>query len=80
MKKSASPPNIHHIIVVPFARKNLVKEVEGVLKVYTTAPAVAGKANAALVVILAEYFKVKKNQIEIIKGLKSQIKNIRINI
>ena len=67
------------IKVIPNAKKHLIKEGEGVLKVYLAAPAVDGKANKALFEVLSGHFHVKKSQIEIIKGLKSRIKTIIIN-
>lgn len=54
-------------------------EEAGKLKVYLTAPAVEGKANQALMEYLSEHFKVKKNQIRIIRGEKSREKVIEIN-
>jgi hypothetical protein len=66
------------IKVIPKAKKELVKEENGILKVYLTAPAIEGKANEALVECLSEYFHVKKRSIEITKGLKSRYKTINI--
>ena len=65
--------------VIP--RSKVVKVVEegkGRLKVYLNAPPVEGKANAALIECLAEYFGVKRRQIKIVKGLKSREKMIVI--
>ncbi|MBP9854745.1 MAG: DUF167 domain-containing protein [Candidatus Omnitrophica bacterium] len=67
------------IRVIPQASKNSIKLDQGFLKVYLTAPAVDGKANKALITFLSEYYKVRKNQIEIIKGLKSKDKTITIS-
>ena len=67
-----------HVKVIPGAKKNLIKEENGMFKIYLHAPAVEGKANRALVAFLAEHFGVRKSQITIIKGLKSRIKTIRI--
>jgi uncharacterized protein len=64
--------------VVPGARREEWKEDEGTIKVYLRAPAVDGKANAALIKFLARHFNVKTAQIEIIKGLKSRHKVINI--
>ena len=47
-------------------------------KIYLNAPAVDGKANKALIALLAEHFNVRKYQIEIIKGLKLRRKTINI--
>ena len=43
------------------------------------APAVDGKANKALIELLAGHFKVKKKDIEIIKGELSREKVITVN-
>ena len=67
-----------HIKVIPSAKRNeVVREGDG-LKVYLTAPAADGKANKALIVLLADHFNVKRSRIEIIKGLKSRHKTINI--
>ncbi|MEO0130396.1 MAG: DUF167 domain-containing protein, partial [candidate division WOR-3 bacterium] len=52
--------NIIKIRVIPNAKKNEVVKEENRLKVYLTAPPIEGKANKALIEILAEYFNVKK--------------------
>jgi uncharacterized protein (TIGR00251 family) len=67
------------IKVVPGAKKNFLKEENGSYKVYLTAPPVEGKANQALIEFLADHFGVKKNQIEITKGLKSRNKTVIIS-
>ncbi|MEO0084037.1 MAG: DUF167 domain-containing protein [candidate division WOR-3 bacterium] len=64
--------------VIPNAKKNEVVKEENRLKVYLTAPPIAGKANKALIEILAEYFKVKKNRITIIHGEKNRDKIIEV--
>ena len=66
------------IRVIPRAAKNEVKKTEGGLKAYLTAPPVGGKANKALLKMLAVHFKVKKSQLSIIKGEKSRDKIIRV--
>jgi len=66
------------IKVIAGAKKDAVMQEEGLWKVHLTAPAVDGKANKALIGLLAEYFGVKKCRIEIIKGLKSRHKTISI--
>jgi len=66
------------IRVIPGAKRVSVKKKSGRLKVYLTARAIEGKANKALIKILADYFKVAKFQVEIIKGLKSKDKTISI--
>jgi uncharacterized protein (TIGR00251 family) len=66
------------IKVIPKAKKEKIVETEGTLKVYLTEPAEDGKANKRLIEVLAEYFKVKKYNLEIIRGLKSRDKVIAI--
>lgn len=64
--------------VVPRAKRNFIKDENGVLKVYTTAPAVDGKANEALIAALAEHFLLRKRQITIVRGAQSRVKMIAI--
>ncbi len=65
--------------VIAGARKNLIKQLPQGLVVYLTAPAVDGKANKALIDALASQFDVAKSRIEIIKGLKSRHKTVKID-
>ena len=67
-----------NVKVIPHAKQNFIKNEGGNLKIYLKAPAVEGKANEALIESLADYYEVKKSQIEIIKGLKSRQKTISI--
>lgn len=67
-----------NIRVIPNAKKNEVIQEAGGLKVKITAPPVEGKANKALIEVLAEYFNVKKSAVKIIKGAKSKNKVIMI--
>ncbi len=69
---------IIQVKAIPNAKKNVIKQDGAVLKIFLNAPAVDGKANKALVELLADHFDVKKNQIAIIKGLKSRHKTINI--
>ncbi len=67
-----------NIRVVPSASRLEVKTINGVLKVYLTKPAVDGQANTQLIEIIADYFQVKKYQVEIIQGLNNRNKIINI--
>jgi len=60
------------------ARKPRIVEEEMILKVYVNAAAVDGKANAAVMKALAAHFKVRKSQIEILKGHRSREKMIDV--
>jgi len=64
--------------VIPGAKRNLFKEENGQVKVYLTTPPVDGKANDALGRFLAEHYGVRPSSVEIIKGLKSRHKMIKI--
>ena len=67
------------IKVIPNAKRNRIIEEQERLKVYVTAPAVDGKANKVLIEILAEYLRVKKSRLCIIRGDKSREKVIQIS-
>ena len=64
--------------IIPCAKRNAVNFESTPAKIYLTAPAVDGKANKALVDFLSGYYKIKKSNISIIKGLKSRYKTIII--
>jgi len=64
--------------VIPGARKDLLKEEHGQIKVYLTAPPLDGRANEALLRFLAGHFGVKPAAVTLIKGLKSRHKVVNI--
>jgi uncharacterized protein (TIGR00251 family) len=68
----------HSIRVIPRAKQNKVVEEEGRVKVYLTAPPVEGRANQALIEVLAAHFQVRKGDIRIVRGEKSRDKIIEI--
>ncbi|MBI4982551.1 MAG: DUF167 domain-containing protein [Candidatus Omnitrophica bacterium] len=65
--------------VVPKSSRLLVKEEGGQLKVYLTKPSVDNLANEQLIVLLADYLKLKKYQLRIIRGQKSRSKLVEID-
>ena len=67
--------------VVPNAKidKVVVGEHAGAIKIRLRAPAVEGKANAALVDFLAKRLKVPKRTIVLLRGHKSRDKLVRID-
>ena len=67
------------VTVVPSARTSRV-EVTGVgqLRVAVTAPPREGRANEALVALLAEHFRVPRVRIRIIRGAGSRHKVVEI--
>ena len=62
------------IRVIPNAKQNKIVPEPNRLKVYLTVPPIEGKANKALIKLLAEHFKIKKNQITVVRGKKSRDK------
>lgn len=66
------------IRVFPNAKKNEVAKVQGGLRVKVTAPATDGKANRAMVGVLSDFFRVDKNKIRIVRGLKHRDKIVGI--
>ena len=77
------PDQIKTIIKVkllPKSSRNQIVGGEGdLLKVKVVAPPIEGKANKALVALLARKLRVPKGAIEIISGKSSKLKSIRIN-
>ena len=66
------------IRVTPNAGKNSFEKEEERLKVKVTSPATDGKANKAVINLLATYFGVRKSAVSIIKGEKGRDKIIEI--
>ena len=67
------------IKVIPNSSKSEVKDEGDLIKVHLTSPPLEGRANKELIGVLAKYFKVKKSQIEILRGAKNREKIIRVN-
>lgn len=68
-----------NIRVTPRSKQNKVVESDGVLRVYTTVVPENGRANAAVVDLLSEYFDVPKSRIKIVKGLTGRDKIVTID-
>jgi hypothetical protein len=65
--------------VIPRSSRNeLAGATDGVLRIKLTAPPVEGSANRQLLEFLAELLGVRKSDMEIVKGLSSRNKTIRI--
>ncbi|MFQ5680563.1 MAG: DUF167 domain-containing protein [Candidatus Omnitrophota bacterium] len=68
---------IIRVRATPRAEKNKVQAMaEGLLRVRLTVPPEGGKANAALLKLLARYLKVRKSCLSIVKGQHSRDKHI----
>jgi uncharacterized protein (TIGR00251 family) len=69
----------YRIRVIPRASRNqVILSDSGELKVKLTAPPVDGKANEALLEVLADHFKIRKSSLKIHSGATSRNKIIEI--
>ena len=67
------------IKVQPRAKeKKILKLSKTKYKVYTNKPAIDGKANKAVVELLADYLGLRRNQVTIVRGEKSRDKIVEI--
>ena len=63
--------------VIPRSSRNQVIETgAGELKVKLTAPPVEGKANEALITVLADFLNIRKSSLKIVQGATSRNKII----
>jgi uncharacterized protein len=70
---------IFNVKVVPGSSRTVVAGLyNGMLKVRLAAPPEKGKANQALIELLAEKFNIPKNSIAITSGLTSKIKQMSL--
>jgi uncharacterized protein (TIGR00251 family) len=67
------------IKVIPGSSKELIKQEGGLTKVYIHAQPVDGKANQALIKLLAKHYHVSPSSIEVIRGEKSRLKIVEIH-
>ncbi|MDR1494730.1 MAG: DUF167 domain-containing protein [Rickettsiales bacterium] len=70
---------IQHIHLIPRAkREGIIGEYGERIKIAVSAPAVDGKANEALIELLAAKYAVPKSQIHVIGGFKNRNKIVEI--
>lgn len=70
---------ILNVRVIPKARVRRIQESDnGSLKVHLLSPAQDGKANKALIEMLAEYYGVRRRQVNIIQGEYARDKVVEI--
>lgn len=67
------------IKVTPKASANMVKEDNGLLRVYVTAVPEDGKANKVVIKLLAKRFGVNQSAVRIIRGAASGNKTVEID-
>jgi uncharacterized protein (TIGR00251 family) len=83
MKKSPADQEIGihiRVKVIPGANKNEIAEVmeDGRLRVRLTAPPVEGRANQALIKLLAKKFGLPKSSISIVSGERNRNKRLHL--
>ncbi|MCB1335182.1 MAG: DUF167 domain-containing protein [Roseivivax sp.] len=80
-------PNLTHLAhpgteiavrATPRAGRNRVVPEDGVLRVYVTAPAEDGKANAAIQKLLAKRIGIAKSRLELVRGATARDKLFRV--
>ena len=65
--------------VIPRAKQNKVQpQADGSLKVHVTAPPEDGRANEAVVEVIAQWLGVKRREVEIIRGATNRNKVVRV--
>lgn len=67
------------IVVKPNARKEGVEKLaDGTLRVAVNAPPVEGRANEAVIRVVAEHFGVAKSTVRVVAGMRGKKKVIEI--
>ena len=64
--------------VQPRARRAALEAADGALKAQVTAPPEDGKANAAVIALLAEQWRLPKSSFDVIKGHTARAKTVRV--
>ena len=68
------------IRVIPNSKKEQITEEPDGLRVKVMQPAVDGKANKGLIILLADHFGVRKSAITILSGETSRTKRVQIEL
>lgn len=71
---------IINIDVFPKTKHQSIEKKGNTYKIHLTSTPQKGKANKELLQILSDYFNVSKNQIQIVHGITSRKKIIKLNI
>ncbi|MDI3315677.1 MAG: DUF167 domain-containing protein [Mycobacterium sp.] len=68
------------VTVKPGSRKGPLVEIgaDGALTIYVREPAADGRANAAVIRVLAEHLRVPRARVELVSGMTSRVKRFRI--
>ena len=78
LRRSASGVTVD-LRVQPRARRSAVEPADGALKVQVTAPPEGGKANAAVIALLAEAWRLPRSSFDVIKGQAARAKTVRVS-
>jgi len=65
-------------MVSPNAKQESVSEENGVFRVRVSAPALDGRANRAVIELIAAHFGLKESQVRIVHGNSSRKKTIEL--
>ena len=72
---------ILEILVKPNAKKVKINKInDNTFEIHLKSQPIKGAANKELIKILSKYFKVPKSSIEIIRGMKTTTKIVKINL
>lgn len=66
--------------VIPRSSQHKVVDQEDSLRIYVHASATDGKANKAVIELLAKYYSTAKSNISIVRGEKSREKVVDVNV
>ncbi len=66
--------------VIPNAKHEEVVHEDGKLRIRTSAPAVDGKANDAVLELVAKHFAVRRSKVKLLKGTHSRSKTFEITL
>jgi uncharacterized protein (TIGR00251 family) len=78
LKRSASGVTVD-LRVQPRARRAALAATDGALKAQVTAPPEDGKANQAVIALLAEAWRLPKSSFDVIKGQTARAKTVRVS-
>jgi len=78
LRRSASGVTVD-LRVQPRARRAVIEAIGGALKVQVTAPPEDGRANAAVIALLAEAWRLPKSSFDVVKGQASRAKTVRVS-
>lgn len=76
--RCVQPDGLLPVRVTPKAAQNRIRIVDGIVRVYVTAAPDKGKANKAVIALVAEALNVPKSAVALVRGEASREKMLRI--